>query len=70
MEMSRQLHAPAALSSGNPMVPLYERLGGPHRQYRLMEKKNLLPPAVNITNSGFPAVQPAAYTLRGTVLEW
>jgi hypothetical protein len=45
MEVSGQLHAPAAFPPGkNPLVPLYRRLGGPQsRSGRCGEEKNSQP---------------------------
>jgi hypothetical protein len=57
MEVSGQVHAPAALNPGkSPWYPLDRRLGGPqNRPGRYREKKNIAP-AGNPT----PAVQPVA----------
>jgi hypothetical protein len=45
MEVSGQLHVPAALPPGkNPQYPFNERVGGPHSRFRRFgEQKNLLP---------------------------
>jgi len=45
MEVSGQLHAPAALHSGKEtLIPLYRRLGGPQSRYgRGGEEKNSQP---------------------------
>jgi hypothetical protein len=58
MEVSGQLHAPAAMPRGkNPRYSLYRRLGGPqNRSGHCGEDKSLLAPVGNRTL----AVQPVA----------
>jgi hypothetical protein len=48
MEVSGQLHAPAALPQGkSPWYPLYRRLGGPQiRSGRGEEKNSQSPPGI------------------------
>jgi hypothetical protein len=60
MEVSVQLHAPAALPAGNShQYPLHRRLGGPQtRAGRCEEEKNLL--AVPVTEPQFLCRLPAA----------
>jgi hypothetical protein len=59
MEMSGQLHAPAALLLGenNLLCPLDRRLGGPqNRPGGYEEEKNL-----SLVGNGTPAIQIVAY---------
>jgi hypothetical protein len=56
VEVSGQLHAPAALPPGkSPWYQLDRRLGGPQRKYEHCEQKNLSPARIRT-----PAVQPVA----------
>jgi hypothetical protein len=62
MEVSGQLHAPAALNPGeNPRYPLDRRLGEPHsRSESCEEEKNL---AMLGIEHGLPARSPSLYRL-------
>jgi hypothetical protein len=66
MEVSGQLHAPAALPPGKePQFPLDRRLGGPKsRSGRGGEEKNSQPqPGIEPKNPDRPARSPALYRL-------
>jgi hypothetical protein len=66
MEVSGQLHAPAALPPGKSLwYPLDRRLGGPQsRSGRGGEEKNpQLPPGIEHYNPDRPARSPALYRL-------
>jgi hypothetical protein len=66
MEVSGQLHAPAALPQGkSPRYPLDRRLGGPQsRSGRGGEEKNSQPPqGIELQNPDRPAHSPALYGL-------
>jgi hypothetical protein len=73
MEMSGQLHVPAALPAGkSPWYPLDKSLGGPqNRSGRGGEEKNSQsPPGIEPLNPDRPARSPAPYRLsyRGSLL--
>jgi hypothetical protein len=66
MEVSGQLHAPAALPPGKEtLVPMDRRLGGPQsRSGRGGEEKNSQPsPEIELYNLYRPARSPALYRL-------
>jgi hypothetical protein len=66
MEVSGQLHAPAALPPGkSPWYPLDRRLGGPQSRSGRggLEKNTQLPPGIEPQNPDRPARSPALYRL-------
>jgi hypothetical protein len=66
MEVSGQLHTPAALPPGKePLVPLDRRLGGPQSRSGLcgLEKNSQPPPGIEPHNPDRPARSPALYRL-------
>jgi hypothetical protein len=75
MDVSGELHAPAALPQGkNPWYPLDRRLGGPQSRSGRggLEKNSQPPPGIEAQNSDRPARSPALYRLsyQGSVLRY